>query len=181
MEDNFEVEADLEPNIPTAFLEMETKKMTFDMISDADIITDEDMKRNLKLHDNGGMRMDEICDECGLSIMFHPKPGWKCTNAEMIASIEPKGKAIIKAMLNDREVNIRRQEARREKRNYFDFNETLMEMTRSITQSNINIENRFGQLANVIQENSKVGKSQIVLRMVCPSWSAGVSIEVYSR
>ena len=118
MEDNFENKVDPEPYIPTAFLEMDMTKMNDDEnFTDIDIITDDDLIKNLKIHDDGRMRLDEICGDCTLSLMFHPKPGYKCTIAGMMARLEAEGRALIKAALNDREINIRRQEAIREKRN----------------------------------------------------------------
>ena len=93
MEDNFEEEADPEPNIPTAFLEMENK-MDFDMITDTPtdimdlyMITDKELKKNLKRktnlkHEGLDDWMDKICEECELSRMFHPNKGWKCKNVE---------------------------------------------------------------------------------------------------
>ena len=51
--------------------------MDFDARTDLDMITDEELKRNVKIHDAGYEDMDVICDECQLSRMVHPNLGWE--------------------------------------------------------------------------------------------------------
>ena len=63
MEDNSEDKVDPEPYIPTAFLDMDMTKMNDDF-TDIDIITDDELITNLKIHDDGRMRLDDICGGC---------------------------------------------------------------------------------------------------------------------
>ena len=181
MEDNSENIVDPEPYIPTAFLNMDMTKNTEENFTDMDIITDDDLIVNMKNDEDGRMRLDMICGDCTLPRKFHPDPGSKCTLAGRMARLDDKEKALIQLELTKRENDIRRKEATRGKRSDERFTDAFVDLTRILAKGNENMENKIGQIADIIQEIPRVGRSQIVARRVCPTWTAGASIEVYSR
>ena len=140
------------------------------------IISDEVLVKNIDLIKNGDLE-DKKCVECDLSSILHPYP--KKHHCDIVNH---------KTKLKDNWVNAKLELVDR-------MNHALLKSAadeRKLKETNVNemLVSSLTLLADKIEKiavpntpTSEVStvKTQMVARRNCPSWTAGISIDVYSR
>ena len=138
------------------------------------IISDEILIRNVELYMNGDME-EKKCSECGLSSILHPNP--KKHHCELTKS---------KTESKDNWVNIQLEMMNR-------MNSTILMYTNKKSRVNDNVNellvDNLNKLAEKIEKiavptstpPNNNSRAQVIARRSCPSWTAGTTVEVYSR
>ena len=169
----FEALEDLEPISPIAIIHI--NKYNMPEIDTKTIISDENLIKNVDEHRSGELS-DELCGDCNLSLILHPNPkkhycelskqkkdlneeDWKKVQFDLVNRLN---KIVLMNNMNEKKT--------KEK----DLTELLVNNLTILTE-------KIEKIATNSVVATAATKTQVVARRNCPAWTAGTSVDVYTR
>ena len=146
-------------------------------IKNTEMISDEDLARNILLFKKGELS-DELCQSCGLSLILHAFPRKHYCDIIKIKKNENE---------NDEEWMsvklglVQRMNSMMLKSSFEAEKVDKDIITEKIVTNLEKLAEKINQISTSNPTAVSTGRTQVVARRSCPSWTAGTSIEVYRR
>ena len=161
---------ELEPIPPTAIYHIIT--MSLDTTG---WISDDDLAKNISKF-KGGQLCDDLCSDCGLSLLLHVLPKkHHCDVVKKKKDINEEEWANIQLSLVKRLSSMLLRDSVQEKKS----------TEVSITEKIVDNLSKLAEKINSINSNSptpnQAPRTQVVARRNCPTWTAGTSVDVFVR